>query len=181
MVQEVVSHDLFQVWASLRISRQNPCDQVSGCVRNIDMIREGVAILADASVRGFDVSRLEGRFTDDQRVDDHTDGPDVDLVGVALLALEHLRSDIVRRTANGALALTVEFEFRGETEVTDLDLHLVVQEEVTQLQVTMDDSVTMKVFDGSTDLVDVALDLELMKTLTTAQQLIKRLILAQLE
>ena len=77
MVQEVVSHYLFQVWASLRISRQNPRDQVSGCVRNVDMIWEGVAILADSSVRGLDVSSLEGRFTNNQRVDDDAERPDI--------------------------------------------------------------------------------------------------------
>ena len=44
------------------------------------MIWEGVAILADASVRGFDVSRLEGRFTNDQRVDDDTERPNIYLI-----------------------------------------------------------------------------------------------------
>lgn len=80
MIQEVVSHYLFQVWASLRISRQNPSDQVSGCVRNVDMIRERVAILADASVRGLDVSSLEGWFTYDQCVDDDAERPDINFI-----------------------------------------------------------------------------------------------------
>ena len=100
---------------------------------------------------------------------------------MATLAFKDFGRNIVRRTANGALALTVELEFRGETEVTDFDLHLVVQEEVTQLQVTMDDSVAVKVLHRSADLVDIALDFELVEALTATEELVKGLVLAQLE
>ena len=73
VIQELVSHYFFQIWASLRISRQNPRDEVSGCVRNVDVVGERVAVLTNASVRGFNVSGLEGRFTDDESVDDNSE------------------------------------------------------------------------------------------------------------
>ena len=45
----------------------------------------------------------------------------------------------------------------------------------------MNDAMTVKVLNGGTDLVDVALHLELVQALTAAQQLVQRLVLAQLQ
>lgn len=83
MIQELVLQDFVQVGTSLRISRQNSLNQVACGIRNVDMVWEGVAVLADTPVRGFDIGSLEGWLTDDERVNDNTKGPDIDLVGVA--------------------------------------------------------------------------------------------------
>ena len=166
MVDPLMHHDIVNCGTLGRVRVEDLGDEVAGVVADGHVFGEAVGVHPNALVGCLNVASLEGWLADDQGVDDDTDGPDIDLVRVTLLALKHLRSDIVRSTANGALALSVELEFRGETEVTDLDFHLVVQEEVTQLQVTMDDSVAMKVLHRCTDLVDVALDFELMKTLT---------------
>ena len=87
---------------------------------------------------------------------------------MALLSLEHFRGNIVGRTADRALALTIELKLRCKTKVTNLNLHLVVKEEVTELEISMNDAMTVKVFNCSTDLIDVTLDFELVKALTTA-------------
>ena len=100
---------------------------------------------------------------------------------MALLSLEHFRGDIVGRTADRSLALTIELKLGCQTEITDLNLHLVVEEEVTELEISMNDAMTVKVFDSCADLIDVTLDFELVEALTTAQQLVQRLVLAQLE
>ena len=98
-----------------------------------------------------------------------------------MLSLEHFRGDIVGRTADRTLTLTIELKLRCQTEITDLNLHLIVKEEVTELEISMNDAMTVKVFDCSTDLIDVTLDFELVEALTTTQQLVQRLVLAQLE
>ena len=100
---------------------------------------------------------------------------------MALLSLEHLRGDIVGRTADRALALTIELKLRRQTEVTNLNLHLVVKEEVTELEISMNYTMTVKVFNRGTDLINVTLDFELVEALTSAQELVQRLVLAQLE
>ncbi len=100
---------------------------------------------------------------------------------MTLLALEDLRGDIVGSTTNGTLALTVEFKFSCETEITNLDLHLVVKEEVTKLEISMDDAMTVQVLHSGADLVDVALDFEFVQALSASEQLIQRLVLAQLK
>ena len=166
MVDPLMHHDVVNSRTLGRVSVKNFGNEVAGIVTDRHIFREAVGVHSNALICSLNIACLKGRLADDQSVNNDTDRPDIDLIGVTLLALKHLRSDIVRSTANGALALSVELEFRGETEVTDLDFHLVVQEEVTQLQVTMDDSVAMKVLHRCADLVDVALDFELMKTLT---------------
>ena len=88
---------------------------------------------------------------------------------MALFALEYLRCDVVGCTAYGAFALSVELELSGKTEVADFDLHAVVQEEVAQLEVPVDDAVGVKVLDCGADLVEVALDLDLVEALSPAE------------
>lgn len=105
------------------------------------MVREGIAVLADAPVRCFHVGRLERRFSNNERVDYDAQRPNIHLVRVAALAFEDLGGDIVRRTANRTLLLTIKVKLRGKAKVTQFDLHLVVKEEVAKLEVTMDDSV----------------------------------------
>ena len=88
---------------------------------------------------------------------------------MALLALEHLRGDVVWRTANCSLAFSIELKLGGETEITDLDLHLVVEEEVTKFQVSVDDSVAVQVLDSGTNLHHVTLHFEFVKPLAAAK------------
>ena len=108
MVQEVVAQDLVQVWTPLRISRQDPLDEVSSRVRNVDVVRERIAVLADAPVSCFHVGRLERWFSNNERVYYDAQRPDIHFVRVAALALENLGGDIIRRTANRALLLTIK-------------------------------------------------------------------------
>ena len=145
------------------------------------MVRERIAILSDAPVRGFHIGGLEGRLAYDQRVNYHSQRPDVDLVGVAGLAFEDFRRNIVRSTANCSLFLSVEVEFGREAEITQLDLHLVVEEEVAQLEITMDNAMRVQILQSANDLRSVALDFQLVKALTAFKQFVHALILAQLE
>ena len=73
-------HHFFKIWASLRISLQDLLYEVSRCIRNSNVLRERVAILANSPVRGFHVGRLEGWLAYDQRVNDYSEGPDVYLI-----------------------------------------------------------------------------------------------------
>ena len=132
---------MVQVWSPLRISRQDSLDEVSSRVRNVDVVRERIAVLADAPVSCLHVGRLERRFSNNERVDYDAQRPNIHLVRVAALAFEDLGGDIVRRTANRALLLTIKVKLRGKAKVAQLDLHLVVEEEVAEFEVTMDDSV----------------------------------------
>ena len=145
------------------------------------MIRERVAILSDSPVRGLDVGRFERRLADDKGVDDDAERPDIDFIRVTALAFEHFGCDVVRSTANSSLLFTVKVELRRQTEIAQLDLHLVVEEKIPELQVAMDDSVLVKVLQGINDLRSVALNFQLVEALTPFEELVHALILAKLE
>lgn len=100
---------------------------------------------------------------------------------MTLLALKNFGSNIVRGTANSTFALPIEFEFGSKTEITYLYLHSVVQEQVTKLEISMDDSVTVQVLDSAAYLIQIALYLDLVESLTSPQQLVERLVLAELK
>lgn len=160
---------------------QNPGDKITRRVANGHIFREVVRVHANALVGGLDVGGLEWRLTNNKRVNDDADGPDVHLVGVALLALEHLGRDVIWRTADGALALSIELQLGGETEISDLDLHLVVDEQVTELEISVNDAMRVHVLDSRANLVHIALDLELVQAFPAPQQLIQGLVGAQLK
>ena len=143
------------------------------------MLRKTVADLLDSSVRSFHISCLERRLSNDQSVDDNSKRPDIDLVRVPTLSLQNLRGNIIRSTANRSLLLSVEIEFRCKTKITELYLHLVVQEEISKLKISMNDPMRVQILEGLNDLESVALDFKLMKSLTSLEELIHTLILAQ--
>ena len=95
-----------------RVIIQNLRDQVSGTFRDGDIIGKVVSVHSDPLVSGLDIRCLKRRLANDESVDNDTDGPDIDLIRVTLLALEDFGRNIVRGTTDSALALTVELEFR---------------------------------------------------------------------
>ena len=86
-----------------------------------------------------------------------------------MFTLKNLRGDVVRSTTDGSFALSIKLEFGSKTKVTNLDLHLLVEEEITKLEISMDDPMRVEVLDSIANLHDVALNLQLMKTLTSPE------------
>jgi hypothetical protein len=145
------------------------------------VVWERILVSLDPSVRGLDVSGLERRLADYQSIQDYTERPDVDLVGVACSAFEYFWCDVVWRTTNGPLLLSVKIELCGETKVSQFDLHLIVEEQVAELEISVDHTVGVQVLERVDHLLGVALDLELVQALAPLQKLVHALVLAQLE
>ena len=135
----------------------------------------------DSSVGGLDVGRLERRLPDDQGVHDDAERPYVDFVRVACPTLQDFRCDVVGRSTDSPLLLAIKIELGGETKVSQLDLHLVVEEQIAELEIPVDYTVRVQVLERMDDLLSVALDFELMQALTPLQELIHTLVLAELE
>jgi hypothetical protein len=57
----------------------------------------------------------------------------------------YLRGNVVGSSAECSFPLSVVVDLGGETEVPQLDLHLIVEEDVAQLQVPVDDLVLVQV------------------------------------
>jgi len=97
---------------------------------------------------------------------------------MALLSFQDFWSDIVRCTTNGSFSSSVKFELGGETKISNFDFHLIVEEQVTKLEISMNDSMRMQVFDSVTDHDNVALNLQLVESLSSSKELVQGLTLA---
>ena len=145
------------------------------------MVWKRILIAFDSIVGGLHISCFEWRLANNQRINDNSQGPNIDFVGVASSTFEHFRSDIVGCTANSSFLFAVEIEFGGESEISQLNHHFIVDKQVTQLQVSMDNAVGVEVSQSIDDLQSVALDFELMQSFPSLQQLIHALVVAQLQ
>jgi len=61
------------------------------------------------------------------------------------LLLEDLRCNIVGRTTNGFLHISLMFDAGGQSKVANLDIHLVVDENITKFKVAMNDTLGVNV------------------------------------
>jgi hypothetical protein len=113
VVDPVVLQDLVDIWSFAWVVVQYLADDVLGWVGNWDVVREGVGIHSDSSVGSLDIGCFEGWLTDDERVDYDSNRPHINLIGVTLLSLKNLRSNIVRSTANSTLSFSLELELSG--------------------------------------------------------------------
>ena len=68
---------------------------------------------------------------------------------------------VIGGAADRALLLALEVELGGQAEVAELELHLLVEEQVAELQVAVDHAVGVQVLQRVDDLHDVALHLDL--------------------
>ena len=107
------------------------------------MFRERILISLNPIVCGFNISSFKRRFANDQGVNDDTEGPNVDFIGVTSATFQHFRSDIIRRTTNSPFLLSIKVQFCCEAKVSKFDLHFVVNKEVAQLQIPMNNPMLM--------------------------------------
>lgn len=75
---------------------------------------------------------------------------------MSLALLQNLWCQIVRRAAHGRSPTNFHFLLRDheccQTKIADLDVHVAVQEEVSGLEIPVDNVSVVEVFDGSADL-----------------------------
>lgn len=99
---------------------------------------------------------------------------------MTLFLFKHLRCNIVRRPTDSPPLLIIELKFGGKSEIARLDLHLLGEEEVSQLEITVDHPVLVHVLDCLQDLLSVALHFQFGKSLTPLDLLVQSRVTAQL-
>lgn len=60
-----------------------------------------------------------------------SDWPDVDFIRMPLI-LQYLRSNIIRRSTDGLFLLTLILQPGGQPKISQLDLHILIQEQIPQ-------------------------------------------------
>ena len=94
---------------------------------------------------------IEGHLATDQDVQDDTKTPDVDLGTGVLSSLEQLGRSEVQAATEG-LEVTTGGEQVTQAKVDDLDIARLADEDVLDLQISVDDAVAMTVVEGAGDL-----------------------------
>lgn len=133
-------HNLVDRWSSGRVVVQNFSNEVPGRLTNSYLFWERVAIHSDSLIGSLNVIGFKWWLTDDEGVNDDTKRPDINLIRMSLLSFENLGGNIVGSTTDGSLPFTIKLELGGKTEITYLDFHFVVEEKITQLKISVDDS-----------------------------------------
>mmetsp|Transcript_24713 Transcript_24713/g.55003 ORF Transcript_24713/g.55003 Transcript_24713/m.55003 type:complete len:303 (-) Transcript_24713:463-1371(-) len=148
------THNVVQAWSRARVCLQNAPDEILGRVRDADRVWEGELIVTNPLVSGLHIRRLKGRLPDEHSVKDHTQGPDVHLVGVALLSLQNLRSNVVGRATDGALSLSVVLQLGCQPKVSHLQPRVSIEEEIAKFEVPVDHSLSSKILEGNDKVID---------------------------
>ena len=133
-------------------------------------------------VNGFYLFRLKGRATNDERVQNDTDGPGIHFEAVPVCGIEeYLWGNIVRCTADSLLAFARVLDQGSKPEIPDLDIHASVQEQIPKFKVTVDDLVDMHITASSYELYHEEPDLGVGEATPAAQHIHKRTVGTQLE
>ena len=162
--EEGVLEHLVERQARRRVGGENGADEHARLMAHEPVLDgEAEVVLTNVLVGALPAAAVVRRLYDEERVGDDADRPDVHFVGVRALPLrfQDLRSDVVRRPAHRLLALVRLAELRGQTEIAHFHVQIVIQEDVAQLQVSMDDTAVVQVFYSVDDLEQEILNLGL--------------------
>ena len=88
---------------------------------------------SDLFIGLLDFLRFERGSAIKHSVKDDTDRPMIDLIAVASVGLEDLRSQVIWRSTYSTFLLTLIKNLRSEAKVSHLELHFVRQEQITKL------------------------------------------------
>lgn len=91
------------------------------------------------------------------------------------LSLQYFRSYVIRCAAYCFFLLSFVLQLGGQTEVAQLDLHVFVQEEVTEFEISMDDFVLVQILQGIDDLCQIALHFNLGQPFSSFNKLVESL------
>ena len=104
----------------------------------------------DVLVDILDLLGLERWSSNNQGVKNNPDRPNVYLEGMAVRGIkQNLWRNIIRRSAYCLLPLSRVFDECREPEIPHFDVHIPIQEQITQFEIAMNDLVRVHVVAGS--------------------------------
>lgn len=96
-------------------------------------------------------------------------------------SFENLRSYVVWSPANRSFTLLSKLKFSCQSEISQLNIEVFVKEHIPEFKIPMDDWLSVQVLQTLYYAVDEGLNLRSRKVLSGLNDLIQRLILAQLK
>ena len=92
--------------------------------------------------------------------------------------IENLRCDIIWCATDCVFFLSIEFQFRSKTEVPEFDFHFLIEEQVSQLEISVNYMMTMQVFQSDDNLLHVTLNFKFCESFPSLEELIQRVVSA---
>ena len=89
---------------------------------------------------------------------------------MAAIGLQNLRCEVVGSATNCALLLALVENLGCEAKISNLQSHIISEEEVAELEISVDNFARMHILHGLDQLLDVESSLNLMKALATFDQ-----------
>lgn len=163
-----------------RVDHKYPIDQILGGKRDLNTGRKDVSIIFNIFVCLLHSVVLEWRLSKQQGVHDDTDRPNIHLIRVALL-FQYLRCDVVRRAAYGLLHIALCLYLGGQAKIAYFCIHLIIDEHISQFQISVDDALTVYVYQSFDYLTNVYSGLKLSQSLPSLRQILQRVISAVLQ
>lgn len=141
-----------------------------------------MTVTGNKLVNFLDFLSLEWWASDDEGIEDDTDGPDVHLVAVSVSCVkQHFRGNVIGCPADGLFPLSWIFDEGSQAKVSNFDIHLGVQEEITKLQVSVDDLMGVHVVAATDELDHEVASFRFSEAFAATEHVHKRAIMAQLE
>lgn len=112
------------------------------------MTGKAVFVGQNALVGTLDVLGFVGRLAYEDGVQDDTHGPDINLEGVTsfgLVVLDDFGCDIVGCSTDGFPFLLSILQTRGQAQISNFDVEVLVQKQVTEFEITVDHILIMNV------------------------------------
>jgi hypothetical protein len=145
--EELVIEQLFDSDSIIWILLQAFIDEITSLFADVDIRRDGDLLLHNFN-QFFLLADLEGVFADQHLVHHDSDRPDIYSL-VVIVALQDLRTDVERSTAEGRAHKIAQVD--GPAEVAQLYYSL-VHHYVLRLYIAVDDLLGMEVTDGCAEL-----------------------------
>lgn len=164
------------------MSLEHRGDEVHGVSRDLGVIWKAVLVAKNALVSSFHILRFVGRFSNKDGVHDHSHGPYVNFERVSTLAfvvLDHFRSNVVRRTAYGFALFIFIFQAGSQAKISYFDIEVLIEEQVTKLQIAVDDVLVVHVDHGLEQLPHEESCLGFGEPISAFDHLIEALIVAE--
>mmetsp|Transcript_25506 Transcript_25506/g.61327 ORF Transcript_25506/g.61327 Transcript_25506/m.61327 type:complete len:397 (-) Transcript_25506:312-1502(-) len=167
----------------LGICLEHGADELPGILGHL-AVRKAVVVRQYPAISALDVLALVGRLAHEHREADDSHAPHVHFEGVTpllLVALDDFWGNVVGRPADGLALLVGGVDATRQAKVSDLDVHGLGEEEVAELEVSVDNVAIVHEAHGLHYLVHEEARLLFCERLPAFDHLVDALVVAELK
>lgn len=129
---EIAGQNLIEGGPVCGVGLEDAHDERHGLIWNSHRLGDHIVAFSDLLICGIGIFSFEGRYTEIEGVENNPQTPDIHFEVIAL-AFENFRSNIIGSPTHRALALFFKLQLGGQSEVSNFDVELPIDEDVAEL------------------------------------------------